>query len=147
MSVWICKKSTYRNFKCVLTIWPFEANAKQLKVATVRDLGLKNDNLIAVIRRKIALGKSAKILQWSKLHLKSTELWPFMLWKEAYCKIPAKKRPNNHFPWTQNWFTTKKWPKLNNNASVFMLGTKYSCTINFTTYLNSVCQQLHEITQ
>ena len=40
-----------------------EANAKQLKVARVGELIIKNDNLVTAITRKVALGNSDRILQ------------------------------------------------------------------------------------
>ena len=43
------KKSYLQNFQVRFDNLTLEANAKQSKIAGVRELGLKNDNLFAVI--------------------------------------------------------------------------------------------------
>jgi len=57
------QKRYLQKFQVQIGNLTLEANAEQLKVARFGELMLKNDNLVAVITRKVALGKSHRILQ------------------------------------------------------------------------------------
>ena len=67
--------------------WPFEANAKQSL-----ELGLKNDNLIAVIRRKISLGKSEKNLAMKLTTFEKHRIVTFYSLERGLLQDPSQKK-------------------------------------------------------
>ena len=70
--------------------WPFEANTKQS--LELRELGLKNDNLIAVIRRKISLGKSEKHLEMKLTTFEKHRIVTFYSLERGLLQDPSQKK-------------------------------------------------------